>query len=112
MKELKITREYLGVTVTAENYREINPKDKPNRDLRNYHNKHLRAYLKGHDTFQHGWVRHEDGSKSPNIFNVEQKFTVTYLNEQDERASFSCASQDALRLYLKKLSKKNLENPE
>jgi hypothetical protein len=111
MEKLKITREYLGTTITAKNYREINPKDKPNRDLRNFHNKHLKAYLAGMDEFQHGWTRHEDGSKTPNIHPVEQKFTVTYLTDKQENGFFECSSQKALASYLKKLSKINLEIP-
>lgn len=105
MEKLKITREYLGTTITAKNYREINPKENPNRDLRNFHNKHLKAYIQGKDEFQHGWIRNEDGSKRPKMHQVQQKFTVSSSTETVE-----VGSQRALNTYLKKLSKKNLES--
>jgi hypothetical protein len=51
----KETREYLGVTITSKNYREI--LEKEGRDGINFHTKHLRAYLKGKTTFRHKFLR-------------------------------------------------------
>ncbi len=50
----KYDRKYLGVTITGENYKEILLS--AGRDSINFHSKHLNAYLKGRDTFTHGWV--------------------------------------------------------
>lgn len=48
-------RRYLGVTITAQNYREI--LEKEGREGINFHTKHLRAYLKGKKTFNHKFKR-------------------------------------------------------
>jgi len=46
-------REYLGVTITSENYREILKKE--GRFGINFHTKHLKSYLQGKRTFIHGY---------------------------------------------------------
>jgi hypothetical protein len=50
---MKYERKYLGVTITSQNYREILQKE--GREGINFHNKHLKAYLKGWDSFQFGY---------------------------------------------------------
>ena len=45
-------KKFNGILVTSTNYREL--MDKGGRDLINYHNKHLRAYLKDEQFFIHG----------------------------------------------------------
>lgn len=52
-------RQYLGITITAQNYKEI--LEKEGRDGINYHTKHLRAYLKGKTNFKHKWMRDGEG---------------------------------------------------
>lgn len=60
MKEkIKYERSYLGTTITAANYRQI--LNEGGRSAINYHNKHLRAYLKGKKTFTHGFEKDENG---------------------------------------------------
>lgn len=73
-------RRYLGVTVTAENYRELMRLAKeagknPRHEI-NYHTRHLEAYLKGQDTFVHGFRRDKKTKKilGPAIFKVRQKW--------------------------------------
>jgi hypothetical protein len=51
----KESRQYLGTTITASNYREI--LDREGRDGINFHTKHLRAYLKGKKQFRHKFMR-------------------------------------------------------
>lgn len=80
MSKAKYDRQYLGITVTAQNYRELMDaaiKDGKNpRYEINYHNKHLKAYLKGRDTFTYGFRYDEDGNKvGPAIFKVQEKLT-------------------------------------
>ncbi len=60
-------RRYLGITVTASNYREI--LEKEGRNGINFHTKHLRAYLKGKTTFTHRWQRDEKGNVVRDSFN-------------------------------------------
>jgi hypothetical protein len=52
----KYTRQYLGITITSQNYREI--LDREGRDGINFHTKHLRAYLKGKKSFKSGSKMH------------------------------------------------------
>jgi len=76
-------RRYLGITVTAENYRElmslaIADKKNPRHEI-NYHTRHLEAYLKGKETFRHGYrIRvNEDGeveTLGPAYFKVMQEW--------------------------------------
>jgi hypothetical protein len=48
----RYSREYLGVTITRENYKDILKKE--GRKGINFHAKHLRAYLKGWQSFSYG----------------------------------------------------------
>ena len=81
VKKPKYEREYLGVTITAKNYREI--LEKEGREGINFHTKHLRAYIKGMVTFTHGFKKNEDGStkldrfgfKVPRTFRVQSRLT-------------------------------------
>lgn len=57
----KYNREYLGIVVSQESYREI--LDKEGRDGINFHNKHLRAYLQGKEHFSHGIRVNDKGEK-------------------------------------------------
>ena len=52
-------RSYLGVTITAANYRHILEREE--RNGINFHTKHLRAYLKGKEVFTHGFQKDENG---------------------------------------------------
>lgn len=45
-------REFTGVIITAENYKEI--LEKEGREGINFHNKHLRSYKKGYERFSFG----------------------------------------------------------
>lgn len=82
MKKQTYTRQYLGVTITAENYREI--LEKEGRSGINFHTKHLKAYLKGNDKFRHGFMRNEEGKPVKdnwgyplyNQFDVQSKLTL------------------------------------
>lgn len=78
------TREYKGVTITAQTYAEIRDKHKavnslsPGylafRDEINFHTKHLRAYLKGAERFNHGYNRDKSGRAiSPKVHIVQAK---------------------------------------
>jgi len=70
----KTNREFLGLLVTSDNYREI--LEKEGRDGRNFHNKHLRAYKQGKTHFVHGVRVNENGEKlGPMIHDVKQKLT-------------------------------------
>lgn len=76
----KWERQYLGITVTKDNYRELmglaiaDGKD-PRHEI-NYHTRHLEAYIKGKDVFRHGYRRDKDGKiLGPAFFKVEQKLT-------------------------------------
>lgn len=71
-------RKYLGVTITATNYREI--LEKEGRDGINFHTKHLRAYLKGKKTFTHKWQRDEKGRVVTDQFN--RPIFATYQVEE------------------------------
>lgn len=110
MKNLKIDREYLGVTVTAKNYREIvGPKgsetEEGRQDLR-FHEKHLRAYLKGKDSFTHGWVKDEEGNTvGPQFHDVQQEFTVTYKNTEDKEELITLKTQARLQRLLQQIQK-------
>lgn len=53
-----VRKKFNGVLVTSLNYKQL--LEEGGRDLINYHNKHLKAYLKDENWFQHG--RNEDGS--------------------------------------------------
>lgn len=48
----KYNRKYEGVIITADNYREI--LEKEGREGIAFHNKHLKAYKRGRNYFQHG----------------------------------------------------------
>ena len=80
-KIVKYDRKYLGVTVTAENYRElialaVAAKLNPRHEI-NYHTRHLEAYLKGKTSFTHGFKRDKEGKAiSPAIFKVMQELTI------------------------------------
>lgn len=60
-------RAYLGITITAQNYREILAKE--GRDGINQHTKHLKAYLKGKKWYRHKWMRDEEGKIIRDAFN-------------------------------------------
>jgi hypothetical protein len=62
------TRKFGGSVITKDNYREI--LNQGGRDLINFHNKHLKAYLNGKTFFYHG--RDAKGEKILRI--VQQKF--------------------------------------
>lgn len=53
------TRQYHGVTITQENYREI--LNKEGRNGINFHTKHLKAYLQGKKSFNHDFERSPEG---------------------------------------------------
>lgn len=83
-KKIKYLREYLGITITAQTYGEIREKHKvvnsasPGflafRDEINLHTKHLRAYLRGVETFTHGYNRDKEGRAiSPRVHTVQAK---------------------------------------
>lgn len=89
----KCDRKYLGVTVTSENYRKILEGPGSRNELR-FHAKHLRAYLKGRDSFIHGWVTNEGGEKvKPKEHPVLQEITLNGV------PSFS--TQEHLNSYLR-----------
>lgn len=106
MKELKITREFLGDLVTSESYRRIKPKEIKESIQRSFHNKHLKAYLKGKDEFQDGWQHFEDGSKKPIFYPVQQKFTVNFVDDEGNSGIYVVTSQKSLQEYLKSLKDK------
>jgi hypothetical protein len=65
----RMTREYLGALVTAANYREI--KNRGGNDELKFHAKHLKAYLSGRKTFEHGYTTSASGRRTPNVYNVQ-----------------------------------------
>lgn len=65
-----MAREFQGVIITKENYRAI--LNSEGRQSINYHNKHLKAYLNGHDRFSHG--KYVDGTTK--WFPVLQKINL------------------------------------
>ena len=77
----KYEREYLGITITAKNYREI--LEKEGREGINFHTKHLKSYIKGLESFNYGFEKNEDGStkldrfgiKLPRSFRVQSRLT-------------------------------------
>jgi len=71
---MKESRRYLGVTITAENYREILEAD--GRDGINFHAKHLRAYLQGKTTFRHKFMREKSLVENEKGEQVEQERIV------------------------------------
>lgn len=81
MEKKEYDREYLGITITAQNYREVLKKE--GRMGINFHNKHLRCYLRGDKKFTFGCERDENGTlirdkwnlRVPKQFNVQQKLT-------------------------------------
>jgi hypothetical protein len=66
-----MTREYLGTLVTASNYREI--KNRGGNDELKFHAKHLKAYLSGRKTFEHGYTISATGKRTPNVYEVQFK---------------------------------------
>jgi hypothetical protein len=67
----KTSRKYLGVLVTADNYRAL----LADGDI-NFHRKHLKAYIRGVDEFAHGWNYNEDGDRiSKRYFKVQQEIS-------------------------------------
>lgn len=80
MSKAKYDKQYLGITVTAQNYRElmakaIEDKKDPRYEI-NYHNTHLKAYLQGKETFRYGYRYDKDGKIiGPAYFKVMQKLT-------------------------------------
>lgn len=72
-------RRYKGVTVTAQNYRELMEAAEkagfnPRHEI-NYHTRHLEAYLKGKKSFKHGWRYDEEGRiTGPAIFQVQEEW--------------------------------------
>jgi len=90
MEKQKYTRKYLGVTITAQNYKEI--LEKEGRDGINFHTKHLKAYLAGKQTFRHKFKRDENGNVLRNAwgFPIYNEFTVqqqTILVRPDEQST-------------------------
>lgn len=74
-KKPKYDRQYLGVTITKENYKEIFEKE--GRDGINFHTKHLRAYLKGKSYFTHGQEIDSQGDiVGPKIHKVLAKINL------------------------------------
>ena len=79
MSQSQFKREYLGVIVTAENYREIfltKPTEEfpyKERSALKFHQKHLKAYLAGHPSFIHGYTLNEYGNKIPTVHKVKSK---------------------------------------
>lgn len=67
-EKYRYEREYLGTTITAQNYKEIRDK-KDGRQQINFHNKHLRAYLRGYDRFTFG----VDNDGDPIFHKVQQQ---------------------------------------
>lgn len=108
MRDLEFNREYLGVTVTAQNYREVHPIGKPS--MRNFHSKHLRAYLKGNDSFMHGYTYDELGIRHPISHKVQQKIKIWYTNSKDERVFREVDSQRDMNDFLQtmKLTKEEI----
>lgn len=74
MSKSKYTREYLGVTITQANYKEV--LDVEGRDGINFSTKHLRAYLKGKKTFVHGYRTDKDGRRYPLSHIVQEKINL------------------------------------
>lgn len=78
MQKKKYERKYLGITVTAQNYRElmdaaIKDKKSPRHEI-NYHTRHLEAYLQGKTSFRHGFRRDKNGrALGPAYFKVMQE---------------------------------------
>jgi len=70
MKRERYTREYGGVLVSSKNYQAI--LDSEGKDSVDFHNKHLKAYIKGKLIFKHG--KNEDGD--PVFHRVEQKVSI------------------------------------
>lgn len=66
MSKAKYTRQYLGVTITSENYRDILSKE--GRYGINFHSKHLKAYLRGDSYFTYDFERDEEGNVRRNAF--------------------------------------------
>lgn len=82
MKNLKAqyTRNYLGVTITGDNYREILSKE--GRKGINFHTRHLEAYLSGNEQFPFGRKWNDFWMKWEPIFHkVKQK--LTQINAED-----------------------------
>ena len=80
-ERIRYDRKYLGITVTASNYRELmelakaDGKD-PRHEI-NYHTRHLEAYLKGNPTFKHGFRYDKDGDViGPAIFRVMSELKI------------------------------------
>ena len=70
--KVKYNRVYLGTIVTGANFKEI--VEKEGRDAINFHNKHLRAYIKGKSHFTHGRLHNEKGEDiGPAIHAVKEK---------------------------------------
>jgi len=98
---MKYTREYQGVTVTAKNYRSI-LEGPGGRDELRFHAKHLRAYLRGKDSFFHGWILNEKGEKSrPSEHQVRQVIILRYLTDDESNGFAQFSSQKELNGYLK-----------
>lgn len=97
----QFTRQYLGVTITAQNYKTI--KEGPGKtDELKFHEKHLKNYLRGNDFFYHGWNYDKEGNKtSPKMFNVQQIIRMTDI----EGNKIEFQSQSDLNKYLEKLKK-------
>lgn len=62
MKKTKSSRKYLGTFIDSSNYKEI--LEKEGKFALNFHKKHLKAYIKGHDRFKHGKEVDKDGIKT------------------------------------------------
>lgn len=68
-----VERSFKGITITAENYREI--MELGGRHELNYHARHLEAYLKGKEIFRHGFRRDKKGKViGPAFHKVQQEF--------------------------------------
>lgn len=63
-------KRFNGVLVTSENYRQL--LEEGGRDLINFHNKHLRAYLRDEQWFRHGIE--EDGQ--PKMHPVLKQYVI------------------------------------
>ena len=114
-------RQYLGVTVTAENYRKI-LEGPGGRDELRFHAKHLKAYLRGNDGFYHGTTtgkykdpvsgEERETAPFPKWNKVQQLIKVWYLNPNMENVSAQLTSQKDLNNYLEKVRKEWKEQSE
>lgn len=66
----KYTRSYGGVIVSSHNYQEVLKAE--GKDKVDFHNKHLKAYIKGRRTFKHG----KDKFGEPIYHIVDQKYEI------------------------------------